>query len=157
MVSTMNAAHPSTHLRRGAIVLVLAVALAGAGCGDSPEDNAHDSGEDVGQALRAVTAAGNADQLQAAVTELKDAVSKVSDDVSARVRDQASVQSDTINKAVDETKTALTTSDPDQASQARDEVKAQVQELRSQASGFADSNDSVTNAFWDGVKDGYDD
>jgi len=146
-----------THIRRGAVALALALALLGAGCGDSPEDNAHDSGEDVGEALRAVTAAGDATQLQAAVTELKDAVSSVSDDVSARVRDQASVQRDTINKAVDETKTALTSSDPDQATQARADVKAQVQELRSQASGFADSNDSVTNAFWDGVKDGYDD
>jgi gas vesicle protein len=153
----MNVTHPRSRSRRGAVALVLALALVGAGCGDSPEDNAHDSGKDVGQALRAVTAAGDADQLQAAIAELKDAVSNVSDDVSARVRDQASVQSDTINKAVDNAKTALTASDPSQASEARDEVQAQVQDLRSQASGFADSNDSVTNAFWDGVKDGYDD
>jgi uncharacterized protein YjbJ (UPF0337 family) len=144
---------------RRAAVLATAVALAfgAAGCGDSPEDNAHDSGEDVGEALRAVTAARDASALQAAVDELKTAVGDVTDDVSSRVRGQVSVQRDTINKAIGDARSALTASDPDAAAQARTELQAQVQDLRSQAAGFAGSNDSVTNAFWDGVKSGYDD
>ena len=133
------------------------LALGAAGCGDSPEDNAHDSGKDVGQALRAVTDANDAASLQSATAELRTAVGDVSDDVSSRVRSQVAVQRDTIDKAIGGLKSSITAPDASTREEAKAGLQTQVETLRSQASGFADTNDSVTNSFWDGVKDGYDD
>ena len=56
--------------RRLLLVGAAAAALAAAGCGDSPEDNAHDSGRDVGKALRSITDARSAGEVQAGVTQL---------------------------------------------------------------------------------------
>jgi hypothetical protein len=143
--------------RTTATALALAAALAVAGCGDSPEDTAHDQGKDVGSALAQLTAARSADELQAAATELKDAVGAVGDDVGDRARSQVSVQRDGLNQAIGDLRTALTSGDPDTAAAARTELQGDVQDLRSRASSFGASNDSVVNSFWDGVKDGYDD
>jgi hypothetical protein len=134
----------------------VALALLAAGCGSSPEDNAHDSGKKVGEALRQVADADSVDALQSAAGNLRSAVGDVSDDVSSRVRSQARVQQDTVNQAIGALKQSVTASDPDAQAAARAELQTQVQDLRSQAAGNADTRDSVTNAFWDGVKDGYD-
>lgn len=133
------------------------LALGAGGCGDSPEDTAHDQGKAVGAALAQLTDARSADELQAAVTKLKDAVGDVSDDVGDRARSQVSVQRDGLNQAVGDLRQALSSSDPDTAATARTELQGDVQDLRARASSFASSNDSVANSFWDGVKDGYDD
>jgi hypothetical protein len=133
------------------------VALAAAGCGDSPEDTAHDQGKAVGAALQQLTDARSADELQAAATKLKDAVGDVSDDVGDRARSQVSVQRDGLNQAVGDLRQALGAGNPDTAATARTELQGDVQDLRARASSFASSNDSVANSFWDGVKDGYDD
>jgi hypothetical protein len=146
--------------RRGtALVAAAALALAGAaaGCGDSPEDDAHDQGKAVGSALAQLTAARSADELQTATTALKSAVSDVSDDVGDRARSQVAVQRDGLNQAIGDLRQALTSGDPDTAAQARTELQGDVQDLRARAGSFSSSNDSVVNSFWDGVKDGYDD
>jgi hypothetical protein len=135
----------------------VALALLAAGCGSSPEDDAHDSGKQVGEALRQVADAGSIDALQSAAGNLRDAVGDVSSDVSSRVRSQARVQQDTVDQAIGALKQSVTASDPDAQAAAKAELQTQVQNLRSQAAGNADTRDSVTNAFWDGVKDGYDD
>jgi hypothetical protein len=144
-------------MRRAAAVLIAALALFAAGCGDSPEDNAHSSGKKVGEALRQVSDAGSVDQLQAALGDLRTAVGDVSDDVRGRVRSQARVQQDTVNQAIGQIKQAVTADDPTTRANAKAEVQAQLQSLRNQAAANANTRDSVTNAFWDGVKDGYDD
>jgi hypothetical protein len=144
-------------MRRAAAVLIAALALAVAGCGDSPEDNAHNSGKKVGEALRQVSDAGSVDALQSALGNLKSAVGDVSDDVRGRVRSQARVQQDSVNQAIGAVKQSVTSTDPATRTAARDEIQAQLQSLRNQAAANANTRDSVTNAFWDGVKDGYDD
>jgi ElaB/YqjD/DUF883 family membrane-anchored ribosome-binding protein len=146
-----------TGVRTCAAALALATALAAAGCGDSPEDTAHSNGKAIGEALRQVTDADSAQQLQDALGSLKSAVADVSDDVGDRARHQASVQRDTINKAIGDVRQAATSTNPDTAAQAKAELQNDVQDLRSQAGSFAHTNDSVANSFWDGVKDGYDD
>jgi hypothetical protein len=142
-------------MRRLAALAIVFVALA-AGCGSSPEDNAHDSGRKVGEALRQVADANSLDQVQSAVGDLRKAVGNVSDDVSSRVRSQARVQQDTVNQAIGAFKRSVTSTDPNAKAAARSELQEQVQDLRSQAQGFSGTRDSVTNAFWDGVKAGYD-
>lgn len=143
-------------MRRAATILIAALALAVAGCGSSPEDNAHDSGKKVGEALRQVADAGSVDQLQSAFANLRTAVGDVSSDVSSRVRSQARVQQDTVNQAIGALKQSVTSTDPNAQAAGRAELQDQVQNLRTQAASSADTRDSVTNAFWDGVKDGYD-
>lgn len=135
----------------------LLLAFAAAGCGNSPEDNAHSSGKKVGEALRQVSNADSVDSLQAALGDLRKAVGDVSDDVAGRVRSQARVQQDTVNQAIGQIRTAVTSSDPTTRANAKAEVQAQLQSLRNQAAANANTRDSVTNSFWDGVKDGYDD
>ena len=144
--------------RRTALACCAGVlALGGAaGCGDSPEDTAHDQGKAVGSALEQLAGASNADELQAATTKLKDAVGDVSDDVGDRARSQVSVQRDGLNQAIGDLRQALTSSDPDTAAAARTELQGDVQDLRARAGSFAASSDSVANSFWDGVRDGYD-
>jgi gas vesicle protein len=138
-------------------VLAASVALLAAGCGDSPEDTAHDNGKDVGQALRALADANSADEVQSAAAKLKDAVGQVRDDTGDRVRSQVQVQSDQIGQAIDDVKAAATAPDPATAATARTELQSDLQSLRSQAGSLSDSSDSVANSFWDGVQQGYDD
>jgi gas vesicle protein len=138
----------------GALAALLLVFAAG--CGDSPEDNAHDSGKKVGEALRQIADADSVDSVQAGVADLRKAVGDVSDDVSSRVRSQARVQQDTLNGAIGAFKQSVTATDPDAKAAAKSELQGQIQDLRTQASSSANTRDSVTNAFWDGVKDGYD-
>ena len=139
----------------GALAALLLVFAAG--CGDSPEDNTHSSGKKVGEALRQIADADSVDSVQAGVANLRKAVGDVSDDVSSRVRSQARVQQDTLNGAIGAFKQSVTATDPNAKAAARSELQGQIEDLRTQASSSANTRDSVTNAFWDGVKDGYDD
>jgi hypothetical protein len=132
-------------------------ALLAAGCGSSPEDTAHDNGKAVGKALRSMADAQNADELQAGAQQLRGAVADVSDDVAAGVRRQVTAQKDHLNKVIGDLRQAATSPDSDTAAQARSELQVDLQAIRSQASSFQGTRNSVTNSFWQGVKDGYDD
>lgn len=140
--------------RTAAVVAVLALVLSA--CGDSPEDTAHDNGEDVGQALRSLMNADDADALRSAGDELRGAVAESVDDAGDRLRQQIQVQVDHLNAAIGNFRTATTATDADAAAAARTELQAEVQQARSQAAGFRDTGSSVTNAFWQGVRDGFD-
>ena len=146
-----------SRLRRLLAVAAAVPALAFAACGTSPEDEAHDNGKDVGQALRSISDATSLDQLQAGVKELQDAIGQVADDQSDRIKQQVQVQKDTINQAIGNLRRALGSGDQSTAQTYRNELQGDIQDLRSQAAGFASTRNSVDNSFWDGVRDGYDD
>jgi hypothetical protein len=133
-----------------------ALALAAAGCGDSPEDTAHDNGKAVGEALQSLMNADNADEVRAAGQDLRDAVAKSLDSAGDTARQQVRVQTDHLNKAIGQFRTAATSGDQQRADAARLEMQSEIQDARTQAAAFRDSGDSKTNAFWQGVKDGYD-
>jgi hypothetical protein len=140
--------------------LAVAALLGGgalAGCGDSPEDTAHSDGKAVGKALAQLGDARNAQELTSGVTAVRNAVGDVSDDVGDRVRGQVDAQRDSHNSVVGELRTAITSNDPAAQNTARTQLQSDIQDLRSRASSFSTSNDSVANSFWDGVKDGFDD
>lgn len=141
---------------RTAAVALAALALAGAGCGDSPEDTAHDNGKAVGEALKSLMNADNADELRAAGQELRDAVGEAVDNAGDTARQQVRVQTDHLNKAIGQLRTAVTSTDQERADAARLEMQSEIQDARTQAAAFRDSGDSKANAFWQGVKDGYD-
>ncbi|MES1193745.1 MAG: hypothetical protein ABUM26_05425 [Solirubrobacterales bacterium] len=138
----------------GTLLLTGALAAAGAGCGESPEDNAKDHGEDVGEAFRDLTNARSVQEIDDATQELKDAVAAVGDSGSDHVQQQLSTQQATVQKAIADVKSALAAGDVAGAQAA---LQTQLQDVRAQAQSFRSSSDSVANAFWDGVKEGYDD
>jgi hypothetical protein len=138
----------------GTLLLTGALAVAGAGCGESPEDTAKDHGEDVGEAFRQLTQARSAPEIQEAAQELKDAVAAVGDNGGDQVQQQLSTQQATVEQALSGVTSALGAGDIAGAQAA---LQSSVQEVRAQAQSFRSSNDSVANAFWDGVKQGYDD
>jgi hypothetical protein len=150
----------STRRRKTATGLAIAALLGGGaltGCGDSPEDTAHSDGKAVGQALAQLSDARNAQELTSGVTAVRNAVGDVSDDVGDRVRSQVDAQRDSLATVVDNLRTAITSSDPAAQATARTQLQSDVQDLRARAQSFSKSSDSVTNSFWDGVKDGFDD
>ena len=138
----------------GTLLLTGTLAIAGAGCGESPEDNAKDHGEDVGEAFRDLTDARSVQEIDDATQELKDAVAAVGDSGGDHVKQQLSTQQATVQKAIADVKTALAAGD---VAGAQATLQSDLQEVRAQAQAFQSSGDSVANAFWDGVKEGYDD
>ncbi len=137
----------------GTLVLTGALAVSGAGCGESPEDNAKDHGEDVGEAFRDLTNARTAPEIQDAAQQLKDAVAAVGDSGGDRVKEQLSTQQANVEQAVAAVKSDLGAGD---VAGAKATLQNDLQDVRAQAQAFRSSNDSVANAFWDGVKEGYD-
>jgi hypothetical protein len=138
----------------GTLLLTGALAAAGVGCGESPEDNAKDHGEDVGEAFRELTDARSAPEIEEAAQELKDAVAAVGDSGGDHVQQQLSTQRADVEQAIAAGKSALAAGDVAGAQAA---LQSRLQEVRAQAQAFRSSDDSVANAFWDGVKEGYDD
>jgi uncharacterized protein involved in exopolysaccharide biosynthesis len=137
----------------GTLLLTGALAVAGAGCGDTREDTAKDHGQDVGKAFRALTDARSVAAVQEATQQLKDAVSAVGDSGGDHVQQQLRTQQTNVNQAIGDVKSALASGD---ASAAQAGLQSDLQDIRTQAQAFQSSNDSVANAFWDGVKSGYD-
>lgn len=138
----------------GTLLLTGVLAAAGVGCGETPEDNAHDHGEDVGEAFRALTNARSTTEIQDAAQQLKDAVAAVGDSGGDRVKEQLSTQQAKVQQSVAAVKSALAAGD---VAGAQATLQNDLQDVRAQAQAFQSSNDSVANAFWDGVKEGYDD
>ena len=133
-------------MRRVTILAVTAAAaLALAACGESPEDEAHEDGEQVGEAVRAMFDATSADQARAAADDLRSAADGLGEDAREHVRDQVEAQGGTLENAAE----AFTEGDTA-------EFRSQIQQVRAQADAFASGNDSVANAFWRGFEDGYD-
>ncbi len=141
------------HRLVGTLLLTGALAVAGAGCGETPEDNAKDHGQDVGEAFRALTDARSVTAIQDAAQQLKDAVAAVGDSGGDTVKQQLSTQQANVQQAILGVKSALASGG---VTAAQSTLQGDLQDIRAQAQAFRSSNDSVTNAFWDGVKEGYD-
>ena len=127
-------------------IAALAAALALTGCGESPEDEARDQGEQVGESVRALYDAKSAEDAGEAIDDLRGAVEDISEDTRERVRAQVDTQSGSLDVAVE----ALGAGDTEALQQT-------AQQIRSQADSFRSGNDSIANEFWHGFEDGYDD
>jgi hypothetical protein len=125
---------------RRATTLAAAVlaALAIGACGDSPEDEAREDGEQLGKALRDFSDAESAEERGAAIDDFRAAVESVEEDTAERVRTQVETQRATLEGA-------------------GEDVQGAIQELRAQADAFRSGNDSIANEFWRGFEEGYDD
>jgi hypothetical protein len=125
-------------MRRLAVVVLAVVALAG--CGDSPEDEARDSGEEIGEAAQSLSKAASPADAQKALAELRDEVGDLDVDVRDKVADQVAVQRKTLESAV---------------GGGTDALQAAVQQMQAQAAAFREGESSIANEFWRGVQEGY--
>ena len=136
--------------RLSLIAGVALVAIALAGCGESPEDEARDNGENVGEAVRSLIDSTSIEDAQNAINQLRTAVDDLDPDVRDKVQKQIETQRDVLSGAVDDARTAGSF----------DEAKADLagagQQMRSQAESFQNSSESIANEFWRGFEQGYD-
>lgn len=133
---------------RRAVATTAAViaALAIAGCGESPEDEARDQGEQVGEAVRGVYDADSAEAAGEAIDDLRAAAQDIGEDTRERVRAQVETQTGSLDAAVEAVAAGQTAV-----------LQETAQQIRSQADAFRSGNDSISNEFWRGFEDGYDD
>jgi soluble cytochrome b562 len=142
--------------RAATLVAVFAALLLGlAACGQAPEDKARDDGKQLGEAMRKLYDADDAQQAAAALPAVKTAVQQVRSDARDKVGDQIEAQEDSVNDALDAFQTTQTSTDPAQVADARGDLRTAIDAIRSQADENRD--DSVANEFWRGFRDGFDD
>jgi hypothetical protein len=140
-------------MRRGRLFSMAAALAAGvalAGCGESPEDEARDDGEDVGEAVRDVADATTLQEARDALGSLRDTVADLDPDVRERVQDQVDTQRDSLQATIEAAGSAGSFDD------ARVVIRSGAQQLRSQADSFRSGENSIANEFWRGFEEGYD-
>jgi hypothetical protein len=133
-------------VRRTAVVAALLAAFAIGACGDSPEDNARESGEDIGKAVHQMFTAESAEDAGEAIDTIRAEIEDMKEDTSDAVQEQIDTQRGSLEKAVE----ALQAGDTEEA-------KASIQDVRAQADSFRGGDSSIANEFWRGFEEGYDD
>jgi len=129
-------------MRRVATVLLAAVALVAAGCGESPEDKAHDAGQDIGEELYDLRTAATPADAQEAVRDIREEIAEVQSDLSPA----AQILADRRQALADG---GLETADtPSQRTQVFANALAQLEALQS-------DSDSVVNELIRGVREGF--
>lgn len=143
--------------RISALLAVSMAALALGACGESPEDEARDSGKDIGKAIAEFQLADSAEAAGAAIDDFRAAVTNLDEETRERVADQVDTQAGSLDDAIEAVQAAQTSADADALQSAQDDLKQAGQDLRAQAQAFQSTNNSVAVAFWEGVEEGYDD
>ncbi len=121
--------------------LVVSCTVFAAGCGDSPEDNAREAGEQIGQELHKMRTATSAENAGEAIDNIRADVTKAQEELPAELRDQVS---------------AITEQFADDASKATDRagVRSAYLEAVAAFNALASDTNSVINEFRRGVRDG---
>jgi hypothetical protein len=131
-------------MRRAVVLALAALALAAAGCGDSPEDQARNAGEQIGGDLYAVQNAKSAGDARQALDDIRSQLKDVGGELPAGLRDRLS--------AIAEDLQASLRSAQDSAAR-----RAAFLDAQSQLDAVASDTDSVVNEFRRGVRQGYQD
>lgn len=129
-------------MRRVLAAVVAVVALAAAGCGESPEDEAHSAGQQIGEELYGLRTASDAGQAQAAVADIRKEFEDVRSDLSPDARQRVSAIAEDLQDSLADATT------PSARAQAFANAFSQLQALRS-------DTDSVINQFVAGIQEGY--
>jgi hypothetical protein len=147
---------PSRALRVVGAGFALALLLAACGDDSSPEDEARSDGVAVGEAIAGLgeitvdNAAGGdavAEQLEAIEAATDELLADRADTIGSQVEDVQGIVTETVDavaKAVE----------GGNFGDASDALEAGVTELETTITGFAGSNDSVSQAAWEGVESG---
>lgn len=120
----------------------------------SEADKARHDGEQFGQAVVQLYDADSEAEVDAALTELDQAVTDTRDHAGDEVASQVADQEDALNRAVDGFVGANTTDDAFEADLYQAELDVALDDLSSQASDFRAQGPEVHQAFWEGVDEG---
>ena len=121
--------------------LVAACAMFAAGCGDSPEDNAREAGENIGQDLATMRTADSAEEVGKSIDDINAQVADIKEDLPSGLFDQLTAIKD---EFVDNAKSATDAAGYREA----------YLDASSQLDALASDTNSVINEFRRGVKEG---
>jgi len=138
-----------------ALALLATLALGVVACGEAPEDNARDDGEQLGEAMQKLYDAETPQEALAALPAVKTAVQETREDARDKVGKQIEAQEDSVEDAADGLQALRSAADPAQAQDAIGDMRTAINDIRSQAND--NRGDSVANEFWRGFRDGFDD
>jgi hypothetical protein len=138
----------------GAVLVAAIVAIAIAIWPASEADKAREDGKQLGEAVSALYNATNADEVDAAVNDVRTAVSDTRDHAGDAVANQVDDQADALASAADGFVGSRTTDDAFEADLYQAELDSAVDDLASQADDFRTTGPEVQQAFWDGYQEG---
>ena len=138
----------------GVALVAVLVAVAVAVWPASAADEARDDGERVGEAVSSLYYAESSDEVDAALTELRDATAIALDHAGEGLDSQIDAQADAISRAVDGFVGVNTADDSFEQDLYQLELDDAVADLESQASEFRSEGPEVEQAFWEGVDEG---
>jgi hypothetical protein len=133
-----------------AVLVAVAVALWPA----SAAEEARDDGERLGEAVGQLYYADTTDEVDAALTEVRDATATSVDHAGDRVANQVDEQADALAGAADGFVGTVTADDEFTADLYQAELEYSVDDLYNQATDFREEAPEVEQAFWEGVQDG---
>jgi hypothetical protein len=133
-----------------AVVAALAVALWPA----SETEKARQDGEQLGMAVNDLSNAQTAEEVDAALIDVQDAVADTADHAGDEVAEQVDEQADALDRTVDGFVGMHTTDSEWDAELYEYELDVAVDDLTSQAEDFRTQGPEVQQAFWDGYQDG---
>jgi hypothetical protein len=137
----------------GALLVAALVAIVIAVWPASEADKAREDGRQLGEAVGALYNATSADEVDAALTDVRSAVADTADHAGDAVSSQVSEQTDALSRAADGFVGVHTTDGFDQDLY-QAELDGAVDDLTSQADDFRSDGPEVQQAFWDGVQEG---
>lgn len=123
----------------------LALAIAAGGCGESPEDQAHDAGQRIGDAVATIQQATSAEQAGKQIDIINAQLTSLRDELPAAYNAQ-------LDAIRDQLRSEVTAAGADQAKvrEAFREAAGELRELNS-------ATNSVVNELRRGVREGFDD
>ena len=141
-----------------AFVAVFALIVAACGDDTSPEDEARQDGEALGEAIAGlgdltIDDASDSDAVQDQLDQINSAADELVADTSETLTGQADEVSGIVSDTVDAASSAISDGNFGDAAEA---VQDGLSDLDTTVSEFAESNDSVTQAAWEGVQSGFD-
>jgi hypothetical protein len=133
-----------------ATIVVVAIAVWPA----SEADKAREDGKHVGEAVSSLYNAQTSEEVDAALTDLRTAVTDTRDHAISNVSDQVNDQADALYRAADGFVGSHTSDDSFEADLYQAELDYAVDDLDQQAEDFQNEGPEVRQAFWDGYEDG---
>jgi hypothetical protein len=161
-MSTTTHAIPTPTRRRsllrwiagGLVTAAAIVAIAIAVWPASEADKASEDGKQLGEAVTGLYNATNADEVDAAVTDIRAAVSDTREHAGDAVANQVDDQADALASAADGFVGSRTSDDAFEADLYQAELDYAIDDLTNQADDFRTNAPEVQQAFWDGYQEG---
>jgi hypothetical protein len=121
---------------------------------DSEADKARADGRQLGEAVTALYDAQSADEVDAALADVRTAVQHTADHAGDAVYNQVSDQGDALARAADGFVGSRTADDGFEQDLYQSELNTAIDDLNNQASDFQDEGPEVRQAFYDGYQEG---